>query len=221
LGDRYYWRINQYAMPFYTAVTGPFSKVWMPIDDYNTLVMEFSPSRPPDMPREYDDIANMSTARQPWGYKPDDPMVPWGNWRLKADVDNEWLRDRSLEKDKLFLGIYSNPLQDSAVQVTMGAIYDRTREYLGTTDKAIITFRRIMIHAAKALRDKGELPPTIDNPSLYAVRGFAAMLPKDMNWIEASEPWRQAFSDGIPEEYRAAQAFGGRPAAAPTIAAGG
>jgi phenylpropionate dioxygenase-like ring-hydroxylating dioxygenase large terminal subunit len=221
LGDRYYWRINQYAMPFYTAVTGPFSKVWMPIDDYNTLVMEFSPSRPPDMPREYDDIANMSTARQPWGYKPDDPMVPWGNWRLKADVDNEWLRDRSLEKDKLFLGIYSNPLQDSAVQVTMGAIYDRTREYLGTTDKAIITFRRIMIQAAKALRDKGELPPTIDNPSLYAVRGFAAMLPKDMNWIEASEPWRQAFSDGIPEEYRAAQAFGGRPTAAPTIAAGG
>jgi phthalate 4,5-dioxygenase oxygenase subunit len=221
VGDRYYWRINQFAMPFYTAVTGPFSKVWMPIDDYNTLVMEFSPSRPPDMPREYDDMANMSTARQPWGYKPDEPMVPWGNWRLKADVDNEWLRDRSLEKDKLFLGIYSNPLQDSAVQVTMGAIYDRTREYLGTTDKAIITFRRIMIQAAKALRDKGELPPTIDSSALYAVRGFAAMLPKDVNWIEASEPWRQAFSDGPPEQYRAAQAFGARPAAAPSIAAGG
>ena len=104
----------------------------------------------------------MPTARQPWGYKPDNYMIPWGNWRLKADVDNEWLRDRSLEKDKLFLGIYSNPLQDSAVQVTMGAIYDRTREYLGTTDKAIIAFRRIMIQAAKTFRDTGELPPTVE-----------------------------------------------------------
>src|SRR6266545_3659982 len=80
--DNYYWRINQYGMPWYTAVTGPFSKVWMPIDDYNTLIMEWSPSRPPGMPREYDDMANMDTARQPWGYKPDNMMIPWGNWRL-------------------------------------------------------------------------------------------------------------------------------------------
>jgi len=76
VGDKYYWRINQFAMPFYTAVTGPFSKVWMPIDDYNTLVMEFSPSRPAGMPREYDDLTNMDTARQPWGYKPDNMMIP-------------------------------------------------------------------------------------------------------------------------------------------------
>ena len=76
-GDKYYWRINQFGMPFYTAVVGPFSKVWMPIDDYNTLVMEWSPSRPPQMPREYDDTSDMANARQPWGYKPDDPMLPW------------------------------------------------------------------------------------------------------------------------------------------------
>ena len=202
VGDMYYWRINQFAMPFYTAVTGPTSKVWIPIDDENTLIMEWNPSRPPDMPREYDDIANMATARQPWGYKPDDPRIPWGNWRLKADVDNEWMRDRSLEKDKFYVGIYSNPLQDSAVQVTMGAVYDRTREYLGTTDKAIIAFRRIMIQAAKAFRDRGELPPTVDNAALYRARGFAAMLPQDADWLEVSKPWREAFSDGPPAEYR-------------------
>ena len=211
VGDRYYWRINQFAHPFYTAVTGPFSKVWMPIDDDNTLVMEWNPSRATDMPRDYDDVSNMATARQPWGYKPDDAMIPWGNWRLKADVDNAWLRDRSLERDKLFLGIYSNPLQDSAVQVTMGSVYDRTREYLGTTDKAIIAFRRIMIQAAKTLRDKGELPATVDDPGLYAVRGFAALLPKDMNWVDASVSWRRAFSAGPPAEYRVQLGGGGVP----------
>ena len=220
VGDKYYWRINQFAHPFYTAVTGPFSKVWMPIDDENTLVMEWNPSRPPDMPREYDDASNMANARQPWGYKPDDPMIPWGNWRLKADVDNAWLRDRSLEKEKLFLGIYSNPLQDSAVQVTMGAVYDRTRERLGTTDKAIITFRRIMIQAAKLFRDSGELPATVDNPSLYAVRGFAALLPQDMNWVDASLPWRKAFSAGPPAEY-AAQVRGGGGVPVPPLVVSG
>jgi hypothetical protein len=163
----------------------------------------------------------MSNARQPWGYKPDNQMIPWGNWRLKADVDNEWMRDRSLEKNKLFLGIYSNPLQDSAVQVTMGAIYDRTKEYLGTTDKAIIAFRRIAIQAAKDLRDKGIVPATVDNPDLYAVRGFSAMLPKDKNWVEMSEPWRKAFAAPIPPEYAAPFAGGAAPrqqqAAAPMI----
>ena len=203
VGDKYYWRINQFAMPFYTAVTGPFSKVWIPIDDTNTLIMEWRPSRPEGMPRDYDDLANMGSARQPWGYKPDDYMIPWGNWRLKADVDNEWMRDRSLEKEKLFLGIFSNPLQDSAVQVTMGAIYDRTQEKLGTTDAAIIAFRRVMIKAAKTFRDQGVLPPTVDDPALYRARGFAAMLPQDVDWVEISEPWRQAFAEPIPREYQA------------------
>jgi nitrite reductase/ring-hydroxylating ferredoxin subunit len=209
VGDRYYWRINVFGMPFYTAVAGPFSKVWMPIDDYNTLVMEWSPSRPPEMPREADDTENMLTARQPWGYKPDNPMVPWGNWYLKADVDNEWLRNRSLEKTRLYLGIYSNPLQDSAVQVTMGPIYDRSREFLGTTDRAIITFRRIMVAAAKRLRDSGELPPTVDHSELYRVRGFAALLPRDLDWIQASEEWRKAFTEGPPAEFRAPVGGGG------------
>ena len=199
-GDSYYWRITQFVMPFYTMVTGPGGKVWMPIDDDNTLIMEWRPARKNGMPREYDDTAGMLTGRQPWGYKPDDEMTPWGNWRLKADVDNAWRRDHSLERDKLYVGIYSNPLQDSAVQVTMGSLYDRTKEHLGTTDKAIIAFRRIMIDAAKKLRERGELPPTVDNAALYRVRGTAARLPKDVPWIPATAPWREAFSEGPPTE---------------------
>ncbi len=199
-GDSYYWRVTQFVMPFYTMVTGPGGKVWMPIDDENTLIMEWRPARKDGMPREYDDTATMLTGRQPWGYKPDNEMIPWGNWRLKADVDNAWRRDHSLEKEKLYVGIYSNPLQDSAVQVTMGAMYDRTKEHLGTTDKAIIAFRRIMIEAAKKLREHGELPPTVDNSALYRVRGTAARLPKDVPWVEATAPWREAFSEGPPPE---------------------
>jgi hypothetical protein len=129
-------------------------------------------------------------------------MIPWGNWRVKADVENAWMRNPSLEKDTLFLGVHSNPMQDSAVQVTMGAIYDRRREHLGTSDKAIIAFRRMMIAAAKRFRDTGELPPSVDHPELSLVRGTECILPKDMDWVAATAPWRQGFNPGPPEEFR-------------------
>jgi len=193
-------------------VTGPGGKVWIPIDDESTLVMEWSPSRPLGTPREWDDTYNMTSARQPWGYLPDDPLIPWGNWQLKANPRNHWLRDRSTEKNKLYLGIYSNPLQDSAVQVMMGRIYDRTKERLGTTDLAIIKVRRILLEAAKALRDSGQIPPTVDDPSLYRVRGTMCVLPQDVPWVEATREWVQAFSSGPPAEYAVA---GQRPLAAP------
>jgi phthalate 4,5-dioxygenase len=213
-GDVYYWRITQFVMPWYTMVTGPGGKVWIPVDDYNTLIMEWRPARSADAPREENNFENW---RQPYGYKKDDLTMPWGNWRLKADWDNEWLRDRPLEKSELYLGILSNPLQDSAVQVTMGQIYDRTQEYLGTTDKAIIAFRRSMIRAAKTFRDTGELPPTVDDATLYRVRGTACKLPKDMPWIEATAPWREAFSAGPPDEY-AVDLYGRRTAEAAAAA---
>ena len=91
-----HWGIYQFIMPFYSMVRGYGGKVWMPIDDNNTLVMEWKPARPLGMPRDHDDETQ---TRQPWGYKQDDLTVPWGNWRLKADVENEWLRDRSRERD--------------------------------------------------------------------------------------------------------------------------
>jgi hypothetical protein len=43
----------------------------------------------------------------------------------------------------------------------MGTIYDRTAEHLGTSDKAIIRMRRMLIEAAKALAN-GIEPPAID-----------------------------------------------------------
>ena len=56
------------------------------------------------------------------------------------------------------------------------------------------------IDAAKKLRERGELPPTVDNAALYRVRGTAARLPKDVPWIPATAPWREAFSEGPPTE---------------------
>src|SRR3989304_5512233 len=46
--------------------------------------------------------------------------------------------------------------QDQAMTESMGPIYDRTKEHLGTTDQAIIYMRRLLINAAKELAGGGE-----------------------------------------------------------------
>jgi len=58
-----------------------------------------------------------------------------------------------------------------------------------------------MIEAAKKFDRHGELPPTVNDPTLYRVRGTAAKLPKEVPWVKATAPWREAFSAGPPPEH--------------------
>jgi hypothetical protein len=81
------------------------------------------------------------------------------------------------------------------MQMSMGVIYDRSREHLGTTDLAIIAARRRLINATKALRDHGEAPPGIGNPEWYKVRGAAVLIPADQSWVEATTEHRMYHPD--------------------------
>ena len=99
-----------------------------------------------------------------------------------------------MQRKKLYFGVKSNPLQDGAVQETMGAIYDRSRERLGTTDAAIIRVRRRLIAAARALHEDALTPPNVDQPDAYRVRNHWAILPEDANWIESTRELVRDFS---------------------------
>jgi hypothetical protein len=62
-------------------------------------------------------------------------------------------------------GIYGFPNQDVGVQESMGRIVDRTREHLGTSDVAIIRYRRRLIESIRRFID-GE-PPVAAIARLY------------------------------------------------------
>ncbi len=81
----------------------------------------------------------------------------------------------------------------------MGAIFDRSTEHLGTTDALIIRTRRRMMAAARALEEQGVVPPGVENPELYRQRSGGVLLPRDVNWWDATEAQRTTFvarSDG-------------------------
>ena len=65
----------------------------------------------------------------------------------------------------------------------MGPIADRSRERLGASDVAIVQFRRIMIEAAKRLRDGG---PAIGTSPAHVphvkLKSFEGIVPKTTQW---------------------------------------
>jgi hypothetical protein len=96
--------------------------------------------------------------------------------------------DRSRQRESNFSGIEeSPPLQDAAVQESMGPIVDRSREHLGSTDAGIIRVRQRLLEAAVALRDSGQEPVGVAVPGAYGRRGCQLVLPRDADWFAASE----------------------------------
>ncbi len=80
---------------------------------------------------------------------------------------------------------------------TMGPIYDRTQEHLGTTDAMVIYVRRRLLEAARALREHGAVPAHVDDASMCRVRATSVLLPEGDSWISATEKARQSDA-GVP-----------------------
>ena len=102
-----------------------------------------------------------------------------GTFRALANKDNDYLVDRAAQKaGKTFSGVEGIAMQDQSLQESMGPIVDRTKENLVGTDNGIIMARHSLMRAAKALADKGTLPPGRD-PEQQMIRSIAVVLPRD------------------------------------------
>ena len=100
------------------------------------------------------------------------------HYRRIRTRDNNYLQDRSAMKLGDHTGIVGIPNQDMAMWETMGPIADRTRERLGTSDLAIVHFRRIMIDAVKRFASGepaiGTTESTYRSCRIVFLRGYRA-----------------------------------------------
>ena len=71
-------------------------------------------------------------------------------FRSKRNRRNNYLLDRHVQKTESFTGIDGINTQDRAIQESMGAIVDRSREHLGPADRAIIQARRLLLEAVRS-----------------------------------------------------------------------
>ena len=203
-----YWRIANFLFPFYAMVpTGVLGlevrvRAWVPMDDDHTLALTISPVAPPQ---------SRNAGRQVVGPPETLPNTTdwYGRFRCVANAGNDYLIDRKAQHTTSYTGIGSIFLQDQAVTESMGAIYDRTQEHLGTSDLMVIRTRKRLIDVAKALRDAGTIPPGVDDPGVYAVRSGGVVLPRDADWIEATKELRKA---GVEHPQLTRAVLGGLPA---------
>jgi phenylpropionate dioxygenase-like ring-hydroxylating dioxygenase large terminal subunit len=193
--DTYYWRVAHFLFPFYTMIpSGKLGeqilvRAWVPLDDENTMYWGIMIRFEADSPRVL--------RNQPPAARRDNGLVPnttdWlGRFRLRQNASNDYEIDREKQaKGVNFTGLDNVPLEDQAITESMGSIYRRNQEHLGTSDVMIIRTRRRLINAAKAFAETGAVPPGVDEPWLYRIRSGGILLPRSADWIEATKPLRE------------------------------
>ena len=155
---------------------------WIPIDDETCWAWSFDyhPTRP---------LSEKEVQAMLDGFGVHNKYVP-GTFRPLANKDNDYLIDRAAQKaGTTFSGVEGIAMQDASLQESMGPIVDRTRENLTTTDNGIIMARIRLMRAAKALKDKGVLPPG-RQPEEQRVRSAALVL-------EAHEAYKDAAREAL------------------------
>lgn len=182
-GQRY-WRANQFLLPFFTMIPphpkdARLVRMWVPMNDERCWVLcaTFRPDRP---------LGDAELAAWRNGENSHRRVVP-GTTRPTERQDNDYLIDRQLQKTISFTGIHGIRAQDAMVAESAGPIVDRTREHLGSSDRAVVAMRRALLDAATALDSRGEPPVAPQQPHVFGVRATQTVLPADTDPTQSDE----------------------------------
>jgi phthalate 4,5-dioxygenase len=185
-------RVTDFILPFMSYIStvpvgGDNCLMMVPIDDHSFFRISFATKPAMVAPGLQGLSASAQGARagQPRSGPPPSPFPE------RQSLKNDYFIDREAQRNVSFTGIRGIPQQDMAVTESMGPIYDRTSEHLGSTDAAVIRMRRMLIKAAKDL-EAGIEPPAVD-PALPFERIRSAE-----KILEPGEDWRRLGTEADP-----------------------
>ncbi len=162
-----YWRITHFLMPNHAFAPSAFpgenyhGQTWVPHTDHGCWIYTYTWN--PERPLTQDERDRFRRGHTVHAEVDE-------HYRPLRGPHNEYLIDRKKQKTSSFTGIDGVSEQDAAIQDSMGAIVDRSREHLGATDIGIVRFRQYILKAARELRDSGRKPEAIRRPEAYCVR---------------------------------------------------
>ena len=150
-------RVTAYVVPYTTMVASvPWSQrqgLFVPMDDECTARYSFAVETPPNI----------------YGYGGENlfAVAPFTNairsgrtgiLPREYTAGNDYQIDREVQRTATFSGVADFVSQDFMVTESMGPIYDRTQEQLGSTDRAITRMRHILLSAAQGPRRRARSP---------------------------------------------------------------
>jgi phenylpropionate dioxygenase-like ring-hydroxylating dioxygenase large terminal subunit len=200
--DGTYVRVYQYVMPWQQMRAGVQQNpargnripkhdghIWVPIDDEQTFVYNWKAGVDENARLDSEYVEKMES----YAGRGQDDLIP-GSFKLKRNPENDYLIDRHMQKVSNFTGIVGVNTQDFALQESMGGvdgkmICDRTQENLGSTDKAIIAMRNLLLEATRDV-EAGKRPRGSDPKTHSQCRPHDGLVPRDADW-------RQTFADNL------------------------
>jgi len=105
---------------------------------------------------------------------------------------NDWGFDPEEQRTRTYLGMGEDDinLHDQWAVESMGAIQDRTREHLATSDKVIMANRRTLLKAIETVRAGGRPPMVLDPDAAAALIG-----PDTIDCIAPADRWSEFWSE--------------------------
>jgi nitrite reductase/ring-hydroxylating ferredoxin subunit len=121
---------------------------------------------------------------------------------------NNYLQDRRIQRTINFTGIEDFLNHDACATESMGAVFDRSKEHLGVSDKAIIAVRKFLLTTVKELqsgKEPAHLARASDHNWFPHIDCFAYMLPRDIPWRERFDYLTESARKENPASFSARQ----------------
>jgi phthalate 4,5-dioxygenase oxygenase subunit len=185
--EQIYVRMSPFIMPSFSIVPGPPTskfeeddirgfRFWVPVDDRTTWLY----------------ILNMR--KKPFTAEERKTLSSWigADYRRIRNGSNNYLQNRALQNTTSYTGIEAvNPAeQDGCATESMGAIYDRSKEHLGYSDKTIIALRKMLLAALSDFQQGKEPRHIVRDPAINdfsRLRSIKGVLPAGTDWRKILE----------------------------------
>jgi phthalate 4,5-dioxygenase len=179
-------RTYHFIMPFHqirpsrseSGLPTDAGHIWVPMDDHTCMVFNWIYSTT-DVPLTEEDRLERGLGNGPMHVDP-------RTFRSVGNMSNNYFLDREVQRTESYSGIDGINQQDRALQESMGKICDRSREYLGPADKAIIQARKLLLKAVKTVQEGGA--PAGTGTSYYACIAHEEVVPRDADWRAEMTP---------------------------------
>lgn len=190
-GGGTYVRITEHLMPLVSVVPVGSSLprsgsvfVISPVDDTHHLLFFGTYGDTPHSAKPPEEISMQSL-----DYVPD----PHDYTGLRGDLWNRWGQDRALMDAGHATGFGRSLLEeDAVVQTSMGAIVDRSKEHLSSSDVAVAHARRMLLDALRAA-EAGALPPgSARAPELVRLPNCLDVI------VDEGQRWEDAALEPVP-----------------------
>jgi phthalate 4,5-dioxygenase len=122
----------------------------------------------------------------------DDPMF-WAesDCAYRASWDNGFMQDRGrMRRRESWSGLHGLEQEDATISLSMGPIYDRSREHIVPADRAVIRARRLLFESMRRV-ERGE-----DPIGAFSRTDFAKLSAPDQN-ISVHDRWQTLVADHV------------------------